>query len=277
MKTCVAALASGLLVAGFATTAAQQQQNKPATDTAAARHAAAADQRYRYRLLGVYDDASGEPIQGAEVRDMLTGLSSPTSATGTVSLFFLPDSGSLIHIRKIGYDPQTLTVAITPKDTAPVTVALHKSAQELPTVKVTGKAAPMYRSWRLQGAQDRINEHAGGYYIDESTMRKLDNETLKEALEPHMPGMMSSQGAHGETYLVSSRHPCANTMGGCRNPNCFVAVYIDGILSTQVPTDFNRLSPQDYAIAEFYSSPESTPAEFGQSSCGTLLLWTRER
>ncbi len=275
MKTRVAPFAFALLAAAVAAAAAQQQQDKPADTTAA--HRAAADQRYRYRLLGVYDDESGEPIPGAEVRDMLSGLSSPTSATGTVSLFFLPDSGSLIHVRKIGYDPQTLTVAITPKDTAPVTIALHKSAQQLPTVTVTGKSAPIYISSRLRGAQERIDEHAGGYYIDENEMRKLDNETLKEALEPHMPGMMPTQGAHGETYLVSSRHPCANTMGGCRNPNCYVSVYIDGIRSTQVPQDFNRLSSQDYAIAEFYSSPESTPAEFGHSQCGTLLLWTRER
>jgi hypothetical protein len=54
-------------------------------------------------------------------------------------------------------------------------------------------------------------------------------------------------------------------------------VYIDGIKSTNVMQDFNRLSPDDFAIAEFYASPETTPAEFGASTCGTLLLWTRER
>lgn len=275
MKILAAAFASALLAVGFTAAAAQQQKDKPADTTAA--HNAAADQRYRYRLLGVFDDESGAPIQGAEVRDLVSGLSSPTSLTGTVSLFFLPDSGSLIHIRKIGYDPQTLTVAITPKDTAPVTVVLHRSAQELPTVKVTGAATPTYMSPLLRGAQQRMDEHAGGYYIDENQMRKLDSQTLALALTPRMPGLRSTQGAHGETYLVSSRQACANTMGGCRSANCFISVYVDGIKSTQVPQDFNRLSPQDYAIAEFYSSAETTPAEFGPSPCGTLLLWTRER
>src|SRR6185437_15992607 len=108
MRLLVAGFAVGFLVTAIAATAAQQ---RAPTDTSAVhRNGASANQRYRYRLLGVYDDASGAPIEGAEVRDMLSGVSSPTSVTGTVSLFFLPDSGSLVHIRKIGYDPQTLTV-----------------------------------------------------------------------------------------------------------------------------------------------------------------------
>jgi hypothetical protein len=39
------------------------------------------------------------------------------------------------------------------------------------------------------------------------------------------------------------------------------------------------MSPIDYAIAEFYPGPATAPIEYvsGNTNCGVLLLWTRER
>ena len=79
---------------------------------------------YRARLLGVYDADTGQPIEGAEVVDVLSHASSLTSKTGTVALVFLPDSGSMIRIQKIGYQPTTMVAAISPADTVPITVIL---------------------------------------------------------------------------------------------------------------------------------------------------------
>ena len=233
-----------------------------------------ADQRYRYRLLGVYDERTGDPLEGVEVQDVLSGLSSVTTKTGTLSLFFLPDGGSLVRLRKVGYELQTLPIAISPADTSPVTIVLRRVA-DLPVV-VVKDSAPKYRSPRLQAAEARIAMHVG-YSIDETVMRKNDNSTLADLLRSRMPGLMSVAGQHGETYFVSARKPCLQTFG-CRQPNCFVSLFIDGIKSTVLP-DFDRLAPQDYAIAEYYPGGAEVPAEYGglQSPCGALLLWTREQ
>lgn len=249
----------------------------PASPAAATHTSSHADQRYRYRLLGVFDEASGAPIDSVQVQDMLSGASSVTSSTGTVSLFFLPDGGSLVRLRKIGYEPQTVMVAIAPADTTPLTMLLAKAPQQLPGMTVNA-AAPVYHSWRLQDAESRINSHAGGSFIDEAQMRKLDNETLADVLTSRMPGLMPVQGLHGETYFVSSRQPCSKSMGGCVHPDCFLKLYIDGVLSTAA-ADYNHMSPIDYAIAEFYPGPATAPIEYvsGNTNCGVLLLWTRER
>ena len=249
----------------------------PASSTVAAHDATRAHPRYRYRLLGVFDEATGAPIDSVQVEDMLSGTSSVTSSTGTVSLFFLPDGGSLVRLRKIGYEPQTMMVAIAPADTTPLTMLLAKAPQQLPGMTVKA-AAPTYHSWRLEDAESRVKSHVGGSFIDEAQMRKLDNETLADVLGSRLPGLMPVQGVHGETYFVSSRQPCSKSMGGCVHPDCFVRLYIDGILSTAA-ADYNHMSPIDYAIAEFYPGPATAPIEYvsGNTNCGVLLLWTRGR
>jgi hypothetical protein len=81
---------------------------------------------YRFRVIGLFDDASGGTVEGAEIIDIKSGLRALTSATGTVSLFFLPDGGSTILVRKPGLRDTSFFAAITPADTTPITLLLRK-------------------------------------------------------------------------------------------------------------------------------------------------------
>ncbi|MGH7615699.1 MAG: hypothetical protein ACREPM_00565 [Gemmatimonadaceae bacterium] len=268
LRIAVFVLAASTMLA--AETAAQ---NPPAS----AKTATAVNQRYRYRVLGVYDEATGEPVDGVEVRDVLTGLSATTTSTGTVSLIFLPDGGGLVRLRKIGYELQTLMVAIAPADTAPVTLTMRR-AVELPAV-VVKDSAPSYLSPRLRDAESRLKSHAGGHFIDEATMRKWDHSTLDNAIIASMPGLYATTGPHGETFMLSTRSTCTLALS-CGRANCYITVYIDGtrlLDPSGGPIDIRRLSPQDYAIAEFYPGGASMPVQYQASTCGVLLLWSRER
>jgi carboxypeptidase family protein len=264
------------LIALFETTAAIAQV--PLRTVGAAK--ATANQRYRYRILGAFDDATGDPIADVEVTDLVTGSSARTTETGTVSLLFLPDGGSLVRLRRLGYETQTLLVTIAPADTAPLTVTLHSAAQ-LPAVIVNDKA-PAFAAARLRDADARMKSHSGGYFLDEAMLRKSDNSTLATTILSHMPGLMPTTGPHGEMFLVSARATCTRAFS-CVRQNCYPKVLIDGVQfldPTQLGSlrlDFSRLSPRDYAIIEFYPGGATVPPGFDASTCGVLLLWSRER
>jgi len=90
------------------------------------------------RILGVFDALSGEPVEGVEIFDMLSKSSALTTTTGTVALSFVDSGGSIIRLRKLGYEAQLLTVS-NRADDVPITAVLRRSGVVLPTV--TTKAA----------------------------------------------------------------------------------------------------------------------------------------
>ncbi len=240
---------------------------------------------YRYRFLGVYDAATGDPIANAEVGDVLSGITAMTTKTGTVSLMFLPEGGGLVRVRKLGFEPQTFMVTISPADTAPVTVVLvgTTAAQSLPTVVVRDSAVK-YLSPALRGFEER-RKMGFGHFIPEAEMRKNDNHTMADLLISHIPGLMIGPAPLGAEFIVSTRKMCkGGALAGCKFPNCYPTVLVDGIkanmgMSPTLSPDWSKILPTDYAAVEFYAGPAEAPIEFTGSAneCGLLLLWTRER
>ena len=273
-------MAVGCAATVFSSAVGALRAQAPAKDTAAKAKSFA----YRYRFLGVYDAATGDPVEGAEVIDVLNGNKALTTKTGTVSLMFLPDGGSLVRIRKVGYEMQTLTVPISPADTAPLTIVLsHAQTLETVVVKDTG-------SKYIAGGLRSFEEHkrAGfGQFVTEDQFRKDDGKPLANILIEHVPGILRTNGPHGETYIVSSRKPCAgNALAGCKQPNCYVSVIQDGVriydralTRGAQPLDFARIDGMNLAAAEYYAGGAAAPPEYNTTSegCGVLVLWTREK
>jgi hypothetical protein len=82
--------------------------------------------RYRFRILGVFDPETGDALPDVDVIDSASGTQAKTSATGTVSLFFVPEGESTIVLRKAGYRDTTVGVRISPADTMPLTFVLSR-------------------------------------------------------------------------------------------------------------------------------------------------------
>jgi hypothetical protein len=74
-------------------------------------------------------------------------------------------------------------------------------------------------------------------------------------------------------------------MGGA--PDCFVSIYIDGVLQWSArmaeegarPIDLNHMNVSDFAGIEFYPDNGTAPAGMNSDDegCGSVWLWTREK
>jgi hypothetical protein len=252
------------------------------TPPAAAKPDSVAAIRHRFRLLGVYDGQTGEPVEGVEVADVLSKASTMTSKTGTISLFFLPEGGSLVRLRKIGYETQTLAISISPSDTVPITIILNH-ATSLPAV-VVNDSAPKFMTpgMRMFAEHQKLGF---GHFLTDSLFRKYEASSLANLLGSRLPGVITVNGPGSAKYLASGRRMCSGpAMRQCRAPDCFVSVYQDGVKifdpnnvgSPKV--DFEHMSPADYEAAEFYQGAE-VPPEYNATgnACGVLVLWSRTK
>jgi hypothetical protein len=259
---------------------------------------------YRARVLGVFDDATGAPLDSVRVTDVLNGSSSLTTRTGTVALYFLPDGGALVRLQKLGYEMQTFPVAISPTDTAPVTVTMRR-VTELGPVVTKAHENPQYLSPALRGFEERRRAGNSGYFVGDSVFRANEGRSLADVLVSRMPNMKFAHGAADAMFLLQSLR-CAT--GGPPQ------VYLDGVPMTPdlrpdapgmqdfhgpqktifgqpipgtenqthpdvVAFDLTRFDLTSLAGAEWYPDSEMMPVEFKNTSrrCGALLLWTRER
>lgn len=229
---------------------------------------------YRNRLLGVYDLATGEPVEGAAITDMKSGTVALTTKTGTVSLIFLPDGGATIQIRKLGYEPITQVVSIAPADTVPITILLKNSTTTLPAV-ITRDSAVHYISPGLREFEER-RKTGPGHFIPEADLRKYETWRMKDVVA-RLPGMqvLCSKNYPFPCYATSFRAQSKYALAP--GVKCDYTVFIDGLLSNE--KDLNQLNVADYAGIEIYAGGSTTPLKYNQTGnhCGVLLFWTRER
>ena len=227
-------------------------------------------QKHVGRVVGVFDDRTGQPIEGAEVRDMASGSSALTTSTGTLSLFFVDTAGSLVRIRKVGYEPVIVFVNNSRADSVPLTLTLQPVAQWLPKVLTTA-ARVQYINPALNEFEER-RSHGLGRFIPETTLRREEHRTLGSVIMSYVTGLNIVQGR------LSSEIPV--TLRGCR-PD----IYLDGLLvamnvaGRQVgQPDLSIYKVRELAGVEFHTAA-TLPIQYSRpgGGCGALLLWSRER
>jgi hypothetical protein len=213
---------------------------------------------YRARVLGTFDGTTGEPIEGVEVTDVLSGLSAFTTRTGTVSLVFLPPGNSAIRVRKVGYAAILRVVSIGPADTVPITLILTRA---LPAM-ITADSSPRYISPGLRAFEER-RKGGFGQFIAEAELRKADNREMSDVLRK-LTGFKISCSTRTPRRCVATAG-CAPTL-----------IFIDGVRSTD--NNLLMLRVSEFAAVEAYHGA-TIPVEYNMtgSACGVLLFWSRER
>ena len=245
---------------------ARAQEKPPVKDTTVTLPA------WRLRLVGVYDGQTGEPVEGADVIDVLNGNSAKTTSTGTVALAFMPEGTGFVRIRKLGYELQTIPVTISPDDSLPLTVILTKAVL-LEGVSVVDSVR-RYVSPKLQGFEQRRTNAAAGQFLGEGLVRKEENRNIGEFLRGHLSNAVLRDGRNGSVYLMQS-----SRCGRGSAP----AVYLDGALLSPdtpgAPVNLAEIKLTDLAGVEYYPNTATAPPQYNGTarSCGALLLWSRER
>jgi hypothetical protein len=161
----------------------------------------------RLRVLGLFDEETGEVVEGADVTDIRTGLTSRTTATGTVALVFADTDGTLIRIKKVGYQPVSMLIGTARSDTTPITATILRAGHVLPTVITIGS-----RSVRL-GPADTI-----------STLLKNGFYERRETGAAPYSAFVSGDKLRGTTMVSNARY---FGRGICENN-----VWVDGVKVT---------------------------------------------
>lgn len=227
---------------------------------------------YRHRVLGVYDVSTGEPIEGASVTDLKSGTVALTTKTGTVDLVFLPDGGSQVRVRKMGYHPGAQFVAISPMDTVPVTMLLAPAATPLPAIVATDSA----RRYNLPTLRDFEERRltGRGHFISEVELRKSDSRKMQDVVRrfPGLQVLCTRSGFYSCEAVATRSVKKVGTASDCR-----YTVLVDGVPLRD--PDLNKLDVMEFAGIEGYTAGERIPTRYNMmgNPCGVLLFWTRER
>jgi hypothetical protein len=233
------------------------------------------------RLLGVFDDATGQPVVGAEVVDIATGTKALTSVSGAISLAFLEPGTTVLEVRKIGYKNRMLTVVVSPNDTASITLTLVPLGQTLPQVVTTGESM-------TTGKLATFEQHRAegfGHFLTREQLAKMESHPTSDALrsipglrlinhiDPRRPGL----------WVVGTARGTASFLRNGPSGMCLAAVMLDGVMvydgngGVDDVFDINSVKPEDIAGIEYYAGGASMPQRYNstRSTCGLVVIWTR--
>jgi hypothetical protein len=215
----------------------------------------------------VSSDETGAPLQGAEVRDSVSGAHGVTGDDGRVTLREMIPAGPvyLIEVRKVGFQPLRMRVPASDLDAdgaivLAALVAATPGVTTLPTLVTTAEAT-IPRSKAMQGFDARRKSVAlrGKFVSPEELRAKFAGADINEV------------------FLVKGTIPIAR--------GCSVVYFVNGVRwsagrSGQRP-DGIPAQANAYEAIEFYPSAYMAPADvIGEMifshTCGIYVLWLRE-
>jgi hypothetical protein len=241
-------------------------------------------------LVGtVMRDTLGHALAGGiEVRIPQLNGGATTNYLGEFRITRIPPGKYLVTIRALGYEPFEDSIAFVANQAVTREFVLKQVGAVLGPVETRAAGAAPRRAPALEAFEERRLSGKGGYFVTDSTFRDNESKRLSDVLG-RIPGIQKIPD-RDFTYIASSR---ASGDGGLvfqkaqsNRVFCAVTVYINGLLRFQGPVsagnppfDINTINVSDLAGAEFYPGGATLPPQFTPTgtSCGVLLLWTRDR
>lgn len=240
----------------------------------------------------VVSEPEGVPIASAVVT--LKGVSriAITDSMGVFRLLGMPSGIYQLTVQHIGFGPATATVTLDTFRMLEVEISLPRSPpQTLAEVRVVATARPL---GKLVAFEQRRLSGSPGVFLQQAALEAETGRQLADVVRSRLTSArIILYGRTGAELIASGRGVGSITQQPRADPAdinsptaCFAQVYLDGVriyapsVSSPIgPPDLRRMRPETLMALEFYSGSAATPAEFGglEASCGTLVLWTRDK
>ena len=215
------------------------------------------------------------PVSTALVALDNSAASTTTDSTGAFVLRGIGSGAHVIHVRKVGYAPATVSAAVSPDHPSGVLVLLQPAAQTLTTVMVSGRAIEVPS--RFAGIAERTNRNHGALFTAKDFAEEFTDRT-QDVLQ-RLPGVNVN-----DRSVTFAR--CQDTgglpgpFGGTVSGRARVQVYVDGTRqalssSGNVSDILSSIHPASIELMEVYTGIGRIPGEFVNDACAVIAIWTK--
>lgn len=212
---------------------------------------------------GLVRDSLGTPVEGAQIAVTGTALAGESDDRGRFVLAKATPGEMVVRVRRIGFQPDSVRVAVLAGQTANVEITLARLAIELRPVVILGRRN---LTGQMAGFYDR-QLRGSGHFITRSDIEKRNPINMTDMFRMIPGARVESRGFRTQVRFRGAR--------------CAPLTWLDGTPLYAGEFDLDTLDPRSLEGIEIYSGPAGVPAEFQgnrtiSSSCGTVILWSRQ-
>lgn len=219
-------------------------------------------------LQGVVRSSAGVAIVGAEVTIESASRRTMSAADGRYALVGIPAGRVQVMVRRVGYSPLQVEVAIPGGGALQRDFELSRVPLEMTPVVVSERREPF--DARLAGFRQRAENPSSGHIFTRERIEQTSNRSALDLMRS-VPGVRIIGGGRVLGVSQSIRF---------RGNRCPPVVFIDGHAASATEFDLSTLDLNMVEGVEVYMSSSTLPAEFfavanGLEQCGVIAVWSR--
>ena len=217
----------------------------------------------RARITGVVRDSMGLAVAGAEVTLAGSQRRAVSDPQGSYRVADIPLGRATLRVRRLGFQPLTMEVAVDSVTTYAVDLWLAPVPHQLAPVLVRERRE-VYDA-RLAGFEERRAKKVG-HFITRERIERSHSSSLVDLLR-EVPGVrIAPRGGIDRAVRL-------------RGSSCAPLVFIDGAPASAAEFDLGIIDPATVEGVEVYSSVATVPSQFvgprGLDRCGVIAIWSR--
>ena len=214
-------------------------------------------------VKGTVQDSLGSAVEGAQISVAGASLRGETGAGGEFILANATAGTLTVHIRRIGFAPDSVVVNVLAGANITTSITLRRLALELSPVVILGRREI---TGRMAGFYQRMTR-GGGHFITREQVEHRNPVNMTDLFRM-VPGVRVESRGFGNSVRF-------------RGGRCAPLTWLDGSPLYAGEFDLDAVDPRSFEGIEIYSGAATVPAEFQgnrsmSSSCGTIVLWSRQ-